>query len=207
MQTMLKAAGLALCLVLGAAACNGILGNSAASATDEHLFDQDAASEAGDSGAALDAANSNDVAPGSDAGTDAPAADAASLACGAPAFVNTCLDCAGKTSLCADAGTCVADCHAECGGSTGSPVECIGCDDAGVVDTAVCEPPTTPSACLVGHRRCRCPGGVADCPGNAQVCVSNICHACGESSTDAVTCKANGACDTATGSAAKYSCH
>lgn len=206
---MLKAAGLALCLVVGAVACNGILGNTAASGTDDHLFDHDAASEAGDSGVALDAANASDVASGTDAGTDAPAVvDAASLACGTPAFVNTCLECAGKTLFCADAGACVADCHADCGGSTGSPIECVACDDAGVVDTAVCEPPTTPSACLTGHRRCRCPGGVADCPGNAQVCITSVCHACGEPSTDTVACKAGGQCDTGGGAGTvKYTCH
>ena len=207
---MLKTVGLALCLVLGVVACNGILGNTAASGTDDHLFDQSgtdaATSDAGDAGDAGDATNGSDVGSESDAGNDAPHADAANIPCGTPAFVNTCLECVGKTMLCRRAGACVADCHADCGGVTGSPIECIGCDDAGVTDIAVCEAPGTPAACLAGHRRCRCPTGASECPGNSQVCTTNDCYACGESGTDTVMCKSGNQCDTG-GGAAKYTCH
>lgn len=206
---MLKVFGLALSLVLCAAACNGILGNTEASGTNDHLFDPtggDAASDASAAGDTFDAGSSVDgpaEAALADAVADA-APDAATLNCGSPTFVNSCLDCPGKMLLCA--GTCVATCVGGCGGVTGAPVECIACNAAGVPDIAVCESGTDAGGCQAGHQRCPCVGGAADCPGPNQVCNSSSCVACGESSTNNVDCKTGGPCDNVFG-ASRYTCH
>ncbi len=208
---MLKVLGLAVSLVLGAAACNGILGNTEASGTNDHLFDPSGSDASSEAGAAGDAGGTSD-AGANDAARESAVADAtpdtgldaATLNCGAPALVNSCLDCPGKILRCGT--NCVANCVDGCGGVTGSPVECIACNAAGVPDVATCESGLTPGGCQSGHQRCPCTGGVAECPGDNQVCNSGACVGCGEAMTDGVDCKGAGTCDNKFNSL-RYTCH
>lgn len=180
-------------------ACNGILGNTASSGTDDHLFDPTGADAANDGASEADTADGASLA---DAGSDGSVPDAAKIACGTSILVNTCLDCPGKLMLCA--GACVASCHGGCGGS---PIECIACNEAGAPVVATCETVADAAACLTGNERCLCPAGVVDCPGNNLICAGGSCYACGEPSTDTASCrKAGDNCDTQVGGD-RYTCH
>jgi hypothetical protein len=107
--------------------------------------------------------------------------------------------------LCGSA--CVATCRGGCGGATGAPIECVGCNAAGVRDIAVCEPATDGGACLAGHQRCACAGGVTDCPGATQTCISGSCFGCGEiNATDSQDCQAGGRCEDLSSSSLRYTC-
>lgn len=112
-------------------------------------------------------------------------ADSGVLRCG-DAGVATCAGCAAGIYACRATGACVQDCKASCGSA---PIACVGCEaDAAATAVGVCEPASTPAACVAPpFGRCPC-GGPTDCPGDRQACAGSSCVACGELNTDGLVC-------------------
>src|SRR5262249_13639226 len=98
--------------------------------------------------------------------------------CGTTGVAN-CEACAARPLDCA--GRCVANCKTDCGGASGSPIECIGCNASNAPTVHRCVPASSPASCLGGAaQRCRAPDSVSQCPGPRQVRSNESCYACGE---------------------------
>lgn len=154
----------------------------------------DDAADAGTTDAGLDA---------SDTGMDASTGPIVCVT--VPTGVTNCASCPGYPSLCPAIGRCVSSCHDQC---DGGPIECFACGAAIPAIISTCAaigvgtcPATTP------YGPCPCPGSVvALCPGDAQVCASNLCIACGESSSDGKSCHSQ-SCKAGGGDNPKYTCY
>ena len=142
-----------------------------------------------------------------DAGADtAPTPDAASIVCpGGPPFVNDCLQCPGKPTLCPASNTCVNDCHN--GGCTGLPIQCFSCDGSNKPVTSSCVAAGA-TACAAFLPRCTCAAGDQTlCAGRYQTCgAGNVCLSCGEATTSGSNCSGGNNCDVGSGSN-QYKCH
>lgn len=136
-----------------------------------------------DGGGGADGSTPNDSGTGNDAN--------GGYLCGANR-VSDCAQCATGNFLCAATGTCTNNCKSNC---SGSPIECVACNNGGQPVARVCEPDNKAAACVGGNQRCPCTGNNAStCFGPRQVCAGNQCTACGEPGTNDKNCMGGGKC-------------
>ncbi len=99
-----------------------------------------------------------------------------------------CDDCKGAPLFCDETHACVSACASCDGGS----VECWTCKPS---PSGSCHSERDAYCLRSTYTRCPCDdGGVAQCPGQSQVCTSDRCETCGYWGTGGKTCKSGPAC-------------